>query len=342
MTLRTDPPRPRVSRLGTGSLALGLTTVIAAATFAAATPAAATVLEVVATKVEADQAPKIDGRADRIWQRQRGTRVTLTEGSQGDVPLTVKALYTDQHVYLFFDWEDRTESLNRLYAFDGTDWTKVAGNEDRLNVMWAIDDRLDGFAAKGCEALCHRHGSEVFLYTGGDDLVADLWHWKSQRTNPAGYADDQWLGNDLGSHDGEVTARRADAKTGGSYRSNFDTSARRPAFTFPAGARPGETLLHSVAVPVTDAMSFAPGTRLPRELLERPTGSRGDIDAGGSWRRGRYTLELRRARTTDDPVHDVQFTDTGRPYPFGVSVHDNDHEDTHAYNAGTALHLILQ
>jgi hypothetical protein len=78
-------------------------------------------------------------------------------------------------------------------------------------------------------------------------------------------------------------------------------------------------LLRKDAVEIKDG-KFKRGDRLPREVLEKPAGSRGDIEAKAVWERERWTLEIRRARETGDRENDVQFADASRPYYFGISV----------------------
>jgi len=65
------------------------------------------------------------------------------------------------------------------------------------------------------------------------------------------------------------------------------------------------------------------GGRLPREVLAPFVGLRNDIQSSATGDKGRWTLELKRARATEDRENDVQFTDPGLPYYFGLSVHDS-------------------
>lgn len=305
-------------------------------------------VEVPVKKITEAQAPKIDGKVDKIWDKVRAKKVTASEGPQGEIKISVKALYTDSHVYLFFRWPDKTKSLNRLYEFTGTEWKKVKGNEDRFNLGWDINNNIKDFPTKGCEAACHKEEGKkgekekVTFKTDGPDQKLDIWHWKAQRSNPAGYADDQWMADVLKQKGDETTARGSDAKTAGSYSKNFDKKAKRPKYTAKPGVKLGPTLLKKEAVKVTDATKFKAGNRLPREVLAKPVGSRGDIEAKARYARNRWTLEMKRARDTGDKAHDVQLTDPGRPYYFGISVHDNQHESEHSYTAGTALKLMLK
>jgi len=301
--------------------------------------AGAAEVEVAAKKVT--EAPALDGKVDKAWDGVKATKVTASEGPQGDVEITLKVLYTDKDVYFLFQWPDKTQSLNRLYEFDGKEWKKVRGNEDRFNLMWDIRNTVKEFTAKGCTVACHKQGKEVRLQTNGPDERMDIWHWKAQRSNPASYADDQWLGHERQKVGDEEIARGNDAKTAGGYGDNWDKEAKRPKYTFKAGVKPGPILMKKDAVEIKDG-KFKAGDRLPREVLEKPVGSRGDIEAAAVWDKGRWTLELRRARDTGDKENDVQFTEAARPYYFGISVHDNEGDEEHSHTGRTALKLLLK
>jgi signal transduction histidine kinase len=75
------------------------------------------------------------------------------------------------------------------------------------------------------------------------------------------------------------------------------------------------------AVEVTSTTTLKNGTTVPGFILERPIGSRGDIDAKGVWRDGAWSVELRRKLNTTHE-DDVQF-DTTKLYRFGVAISDN-------------------
>lgn len=303
-------------------------------------PAGAAELEVLAKK--AAEAPVIDGKVDKMWDTVRATKVVASEGPQGDVDISLKVLYTDKDVYFLFQWPDKTMSLNRLYEFDGKEWKKVKGGEDRFNVMWDVNNTIKDFPAKGCTAACHKQDKKVTLKTNGPGERMDVWHWKAQRSNPAGYADDQWLGHELRKEGDEEIARGNDAKTAGGYADNWDKQAKRPKYAFKEGVKPGPVLLKKDAVEIKDYGKFKAGDRLPREVLDKPSGSRGDLEARAVWERGRWTLEIKRARDTGDKDNDVQFTAAGRPYYFGISVHDNAGDEDHSHTGQTALKLMLK
>jgi hypothetical protein len=197
------------------------------------------------------------------------------------------------------------------------------------------------FPAKGCTAACHKQDKAVTLKTNGPSERMDVWHWKAHRSNPAGYADDQWLGHELKKEGDEEIARGNDAKTAGGYSDNWDKEAKRPKYGFKEGVKPGPVLLKKDAVEIKD-QKFKAGDRLPREVVEKPTGSRGDIEARAVWDKGRWTLEMKRARDTGDKENDVQFRDPARPYYFGISVHDDGGEEEHSHTGRTVLKLLLK
>ncbi|RMF88535.1 MAG: hypothetical protein D6736_10250 [Nitrospinota bacterium] len=278
--------------------------------------------EVRAVKVQ--QPPAIDGEVEAVWAQAPSLSIPVA-GPSGSFTVTMKALYTESDLYLLFQWPDATESLNRLYTYDGKAWKKVKGNEDRFNVMWG--NNIANFKKMGCFALCHGNA----MHTNAPEERGDLWHWKAQRTNPAGYADDQYIVHEPKEHEpGEVTGRLTDAKSGGGYQGNWDKAGKHPQYTFKSPPPDRRVLLKEQAVPLTDLSTVKAGDILPREVLARAEGSRGDITAKGRWANGTWTLELQRALVTGHE-DDIQFADLHRDYYFSISVHDNSGEAHHSF-----------
>jgi hypothetical protein len=311
---------------------------------AGAAAARADEVELRAKKVS--DAPAIDGRVDKAWDAVKATRITASEGPQGNVAITTKALYTDKEIFFLFQWPDKTMSMNRFFEFDGKEWKKVKGYEDRFNLAWDIRNTIKEFPAKGCTGLCHKEGKQVSFKTNGPSERVDIWHWKAQRSNPVGYMDDQWLGSDAikSMYEGRevVRYRGNDKATSGAGKNNWDKEAKRPKYGWKNGSKPGPVLLEKDAVEIKDYGRFKAGDRLPLETLARPGGSRGEIDAKGVWANGRWTLEVKRARVTEDKENDVQFTDEARPYLFGISVHEDATEDEHSTTERNVLKLLLK
>lgn len=301
----------------------------------ASSPVLAASLNLKAKKVA--EGPVIDGKPDKIWNKVRPLTMKLVDGEQGDVNVSAKALYTDTDLYLLFRWKDKTFSANRVYEFTGTEWKKREGNEDRLGIIWDINDNITDFKQKGCSILCHDQGE--YMKTNAPGQAGDVWHWKAQRSNPVGYADDQVLLDVKKQKGDEITGRVSDKKESGGYSSNWDKEANWPKYAFKDKSKSGSMLIKAEAVKISKDTSFAKGTFLPREVLERPRGSRGDISAKGIWKKGTWTLEIKRALKTGHS-DDVQF-DTSKKYHFAMSVFDNDHGGAHAMSEGAAYILIF-
>jgi hypothetical protein len=66
---------------------------------------------------------------------------------------------------------------------------------------------------------------------------------------------------------------------------------------------------------------------IPGYILDRPLGSRGDVDAAGTWQEGRWVVVLRRALDTEHK-DDVVFVPQ-QALPFGVAVLDNAGDTKH-------------
>ena len=316
-----------------------LTFLLGAALAAGVAPIArAGEIEVVAVRIPADQAPVVDGRIDRAWDSAAPARFAVSEGSQGSVEVTLRALRSDTHLFLLLQWADKTESLGRAWEYGAGGWKPARGLEDRLNIAWSIGGSVRDFAAQGCQGLCHK--TEGVMRTTASGERVDLWYWMAQRTNALGVADNWAMTHEPALVDGQKTGRRPDAPEGGPFEPNWNEAARRPRFAFKPGVKPGPVLLRKDAVEIPAAARFKAGDRLPREVLSPPTGPRAGIEARGVWERGRWTVEIKRALATGSP-DDVQLTGPG-PFYFGVSIHDDAQKDEHAQMGRDVLRLRLK
>ncbi|MEW6356345.1 MAG: ethylbenzene dehydrogenase-related protein [Planctomycetota bacterium] len=175
--------------------------------------------------VKVDKAPAVDGDpSDEAWAKAPALSLAFPE-------VSLKAVYTNDGIYLLARWPDTTFSIVRggSWTWDGAKWTMTksaapeAGpgmSEDRLTFMWNMT--VPDFEGLGCMTKCHvdvQPGKEktvrIFLEAG----VADIWHMKSARALPSvgasqsgevkvgkdgqptagtftltGYCDDQWVG----------------------------------------------------------------------------------------------------------------------------------------------------
>jgi mono/diheme cytochrome c family protein len=149
-----------------------------------------------------------------------GGEFNMTGSKTGFVAtVRMKAAYTSTDLYVWAQFQDHsgTNDLNRrrwffnggavdaLPTFDavvsGRTSTEVVPpgwssnlNDDKVGVMWDIviggegASSFDGqFADVGCSMTCHTPGD---MYP--DHGRTDLWHWKTSRSNPLGYVNDQY------------------------------------------------------------------------------------------------------------------------------------------------------
>lgn len=240
------------------------------------------------------------------------------DGATSQTDMEIQAVYNDTEIWFRFEWADATKSQTRMWTFDGSAWSK-GGNEDRLGLYWQINP-VDQFGTKGCTALCHDvedDPNEWYMITPRDGQRADNWHWKAQRSDPVGYADDKWLGGVLTDPDDVESANHGDSKDSGGYSGN-SAEGGGPAKMGPS--LDSAFLLASEAIDL-DMARVSAGTQIPKEILARPVGSRGDIDAQGTYNRGKWVVVMHRALDTGNN-DDVEFN-TARDYPFGLSVFDN-------------------
>ncbi len=278
------------------------------------------------------KAPKIDGKVDAAWSGAKAVTIQVFAGTPGTLNVTMKAMYDKEFIYFLVQWPDKTLSQNRVYQLTNGKWKKRKGNEDRFGLMFNIGNSFANFNVAGCQVACH-NGESMATTKPGEK--ADLWHWKAQRSNPAGYADDQYVQHKIKLVGHEKTGRKSDKRSGGSYKKNFDKEKKQPKFI--GAGMGGPVRLKKDAKAYTGGAKE--GTIAPREVLARPIGSRGDIDAKGVLAGGKWTLELRRKLDTGH-ADDVVFV-PGQKHAFGVSVYDNGDGPEHSYSVG-ASQLILK
>lgn len=244
----------------------------------------------VAVKVSA--APTLDGKADEPnWKSGQPVEIVAkgvmpkTRGTLSNV--TVRAAYSDTHLYLLVQWTDATksDSGHKTWVWDATK-NSYAEDADREDALSAAFEHTGPFTAD---------------MLSGEDATWDVWHWKAFRTNPQGFAMDR-------SHryfkaQPTEKANKHPAKTG------EDVWITRPEDA-------GETVEKKQSAPTENK-----GARVPQYLAGTPTGSAADVRAKGTWADGKWTLEFARKLDTGNP-DDTRF-DIARAYKFAVGVHND-------------------
>ncbi|MBF0219671.1 MAG: ethylbenzene dehydrogenase [Gammaproteobacteria bacterium] len=291
-------------------------------------------------------APKLDGVADdAVWKQAEAVDLRFVDGAnlggKGETTGSLKAAKVGDTLYMLLQYQDADASYRRspyVKQADGS-WKKLkdpddkGGDnnkyyEDKVAMIWTINNTIDGFAKDGCFAVCHDeeppkpYGNK---YTEKEGQIGDMWHFKSVRTAPLGQADDQWL--DHTQYDKEKSAnagRKSDAKTGGGYK-DIGLVDGKPEFMSKDGkpANQGGTYwLSKMDAVAFDDSKFKPGDEVSSILISPFEGDRADISVSQVWKEGVWTLEISRKLVTGSAT-DVQFDNMSGEYLFGVSVFDN-------------------
>lgn len=157
----------------------------------------------------------------------------------------------------------------------------------------------------------------------------DLWHWRSHRSNPIGYSDDQFV----------AEARNSDAGKS-PYGTNWDADKKQPKVMF----NPDKTGQYAMRwekvlnreygqndhyyLSKENSVAYDPnhqwqeGDVIPRRILQTPTESHGDIFAKGAWKDGRWNLDLQRKLETSGATDDKSLRDGGK-YQVAFAIHKN-------------------
>lgn len=152
----------------------------------------------------------------------RQVRVSAENGSGDPGPphyVSVKAVYTDEHLYMLFQWMDPSpDVLKDVFIYNGptlsepviscaevggetvcdslfrhglqdslltSAWWFRSGDDDKLALTFEMEpagDERGSFDDLGCLALCHVGREPAFGPMTNGRL--DLWYWLAGRTNP--------------------------------------------------------------------------------------------------------------------------------------------------------------
>ncbi|MBM3706320.1 MAG: hypothetical protein FJW66_07345, partial [Actinobacteria bacterium] len=198
--------------------------------------------------VKVDAAPAIDGKIDDIWAQATATEISTSGGTNTEsTTVILKSVYTDDQVFFLAQWDDPGDSKQRApwqKQDDGT-WKKLTTSdksdentyyEDKLAMIWNINDSISGFNEAGCMITCHAGEAEKAYgnkYTQNEGELGDIWHWKRVRTGTVGQVDDQYLDSTRYSEDTKEAGRHSDPKDSGGYADNQTEDKSGPAFTGP-------------------------------------------------------------------------------------------------------------
>jgi hypothetical protein len=307
--------------------------------------------------VPVSESPTLDGVADEdFWAEAVEILIPVEDGeNMGESEVSLKSVYTEDMVYFLMTWTDPTESFLRSpweKQADGSwmilkDANDKGGDnnvyyEDKMAIIWTINNSIPNFESKGCFTACHlskRGDPKPYGNKFTDEGKGDMWHWKSVRN--LNQIDDQYLDSTPYSPETVNAGRKSDPRDGGGYADNWTEDKSMPMWMAPEGSPrdgfPG-FILDSEKVAFDDSL-FVAGDMVPSIVISEFTGDRGNLSAGWKWADGMWTMEIGRALVTDSEF-DVQFDDLSAPYYFGVAVFDNA-QVRHAYQTDVSV-LIFQ
>lgn len=248
--------------------------------------------EIQVTSLRTSTPPLVDGdSSDTVWRQARP--VLINDKASGET-IILTSVYTESDIYFLVQYPDKAENpLHKPWMWDQTANAYREGphREDTFVFKWNMLDR----------------DVDLSVFSD-DDYRADIWYWKANRSNPAGYADDKM--HILSSTPSEHT---------GKMFNETEVNEKTPVLSISGRQRE----LIRVADQGTPAHStFKPSEKgapvLDHYPSSTPEGSRADVRAKGSWQGGFWFVEFRRKLTTghDD---DVQFSPPN-PVLFGVSI----------------------
>lgn len=297
------------------------------------------------TAVMAAAAPAIDGDGkDAIWKTALATKLTAVKGcnfKDGKTSATIQVAYDKENLYMLITYDDPTLSERRSpyqKQADGT-WSKLkdpddkGGDncvyyEDKIGVLWNINNSIVGFDKFGCQIACHGgesgkpYGNK---YVEEEGELGDLWHMKWVRTGNLGQVDDGYLDHTRYNAEKDKNAgRKTDPKTGGGYddvklvngKPEFMSKSAKPA------NKGGTYWLPDAEKVAFDDSKFKTGDEVASIIVAPFVGDRGDVKFAGKWVKGKWTAEFSRKLVTGSKF-DVQFSDLKKSYGFGVALFDN-------------------
>ncbi len=123
--------------------------------------------------------PGIDGQVDDVWANAQPLTVTIREalGSGDPMQVVLRALHTNDSLYVLAEWPDSTRSDMRdpyIWNDEKKEYERPTTPDDQF----ALEFPLEG------DLLISMLPTE-----GG--YTADVWHWKAGRSNLGGWVDDK-------------------------------------------------------------------------------------------------------------------------------------------------------
>jgi hypothetical protein len=146
--------------------------------------------------------------------------------------LELRAVHDGATLYILAEWNDTTLNVDRRrWLFDGPadplkpsesaeGWTSQL-NDDKIGFAFEIEAAssvFGSFTEVGCAAACHNTASGIDMRPAAGRV--DIWHWKTSRSEPLGYVNDQVTSPDPGRvNDAGQALEQRNVPSGGNNRS---------------------------------------------------------------------------------------------------------------------------
>ncbi|MEH6471515.1 MAG: ethylbenzene dehydrogenase-related protein [Halopseudomonas sp.] len=238
-----------------------------------------------------------------LWNSLSSTSVPLKSNSADYSTsidqVLIKAGHFDNQVFFYLEWHDDTEDLtHKPYVWDNQQQRYIQGTkrEDRLALQFEISGEFDAD------------------WISGKEFIADMWHWKSYRSNSLGLAHDKLTQISKSSL---LRSHRATSRDGTPLYLLRPSDAGNPLYT-------SQRYRHYSA------------DEMPKyKLLDNASGSVTDIKANGIWKKGRWQLIMSRQLNTghsDDVVFEL-----GKKVRGGIAIFD--HSENHQHMVSETLNF---
>jgi Ethylbenzene dehydrogenase. len=116
---------------------------------------------------------------EKIWEQAKPFTVVVREAMGGNNPTEVvlRALHTDDTLYVLAQWPDDTKSDMRdpyIWNESKKDYDRPSKPDDQFSLEFPMSGEFN-----------------IRMLTLVHEYTADVWHWKAGRGNPVGWVDDK-------------------------------------------------------------------------------------------------------------------------------------------------------
>lgn len=283
---------------------------------------------------------------DPVWANAKALKIELSGGrnfadGKGMTDAYLKAVYTDDMIYMLVQYADPTNSVRRgpyQKQADGS-WKKLGDPankggddnvyyEDKWAFLWPTGEITAQFAKEGCAVMCHEGEGKPYgnKYAPKEGQIVDMWHMKGSRSAPWGMVHDQYT--DHTRYDAKTApnaGRKGDPGMAGGDYDGIKLVNGVPEFMNrdgKAGNAGGTYYIKRGDQVAFDDSKFKAGDEVASYITNPLTGDAADLKLAHAWKDGKITSVVSRKLVTGSK-YDVQFDNLNSRYPFGFAAFDN-------------------